>query len=237
MGIRRRRDGTVTIRPVERFAGWPKPALTFLKGLEKDNSKAFFDAHREVYETACKEPMLALVEELERELGPGWNGKMFRINRDLRFSRDKRPYKENVSAVFMSSTHAIGHYVQLSHDSLYVGTGSHEMAPDQLTRYRDAVGGKPGEKLVEIFAALKKKAYETAEPILKRVPGGYPADHPRADLLRASSAWVNRTFKPAPWFHTDEATTRIKETWRDARPLAAWLDTHVKPTTASQRHR
>ncbi|MEO6797100.1 MAG: DUF2461 domain-containing protein [Candidatus Dormibacter sp.] len=222
---------------MDRFTGWPKPALTFLKGLHRDNSKAYFEAHREVYETACKEPMLALIAELEQQLGSEWEGKMFRINRDLRFSKDKRPYKETVSAVFTSSKHATGHYLQLSHDALYIGTGGHEMPPDQLARYRDAVAGKPGEKLAQIFAALHKKGYDSSEPILKRVPGGYPSDHPRAELLRAGSAWVNRTFKPAPWFHTPQALTRIREAWQDAGPLSTWLDTHVKPSSEPRRHR
>ena len=222
---------------LDRFTGWPKPAVTFLRGLHRDNSKAYFESHREIYETACKQPMLALIAALERELGTEWNGKMFRLNRDLRFSKDKSPYKEQISAVFTSSKHAVGHYIQLSRDTLYMGSGSHEMAPDQLTRYRDAVAGKPGEKLAQLLNALKAKGYETAEPILKRVPAGYPPDHPRGDLLRAGSAWVNRSSEPAPWFHTPEVLERIRETWREARPLTSWLDTYVKPSTAPARHR
>ena len=219
------------------FAGWPKPALTFLKGLHRDNSRAYFESHREIYETACKQPMLALIAELERELGTEWNGKMFRLNRDLRFSRDKSPYKEQISAVFTSSKHAGGRYIQLAPDGLYVGSGAYEMAPDQLDRYRDAVAGKPGEKLASILATLKRAGYGTNEPTLKRVPAGYPPDHPRGELLRATSVWANRTFKPSAWFHTAEAFTRVRDSWRDARPLSEWVDAHVKPSTAPARHR
>lgn len=226
-----------TAPQLDRFTGWPKEAIGFLRGLHKDNSKAYFDAHRDTYENACKQPMLALIAELERELGSEWDSKMFRINRDLRFSKDKRPYSEHVSAVFTSSKHAAGYYMQLSHDNLYVGAGSHEMAPDQLARYRDAVAGKPGEKLAQIFTTLKKAGYDTAEPTLKRVPAGYPQDHPRGELLRAGSSWINRTFKPAPWFHTPEAVARIRDVWRDARPLTSWLDANVKPSTEPPRHR
>ena len=221
----------------DKFAGWPKAALSFLKGLKKDNSKTYFEANRDTYEEACREPLLALVAELERELGDEWESKVFRLNRDLRFSRDKRPYKEQISAVFTSSKHAAGYYLQLSHEALYTGAGSYEMGPDQVTRYRDAVAGKPGEKLVQILAKLKEDGFGTSEPTLKRVPPGYPPDHPREELLRGTSAWANRTFKPAPWFHTREALTRIKETWRAARPLPEWVDTHVKPSTQPMRHR
>ncbi|HEY8677321.1 MAG TPA: DUF2461 domain-containing protein [Candidatus Dormibacteraeota bacterium] len=139
--------GTATAPAVERFTGWPTTALTFLKALHRDNSKAYFDAHRETYETAVKRPMVALLAALERDLGSGWESKVFRINRDLRFSKDKRPYNEHVSAYFMSKAHAAGHYLQLSHDGLYLASGTHEMASDQVTRYRDAVAGKDGEKL------------------------------------------------------------------------------------------
>ena len=222
---------------MEKFAGWPKPALSFLKGLHRDNSKAYFEANRETYEKACREPLLALVAELERELGDEWESKIFRLNRDLRFSKDKRPYKEQVSAVFTSSQHASGYYLQLSYEALYIGAGSYEMGPDQLSRYREAVAGKPGEKLARVLAKLKKEGFGLSEPTFKRVPTGYPADHPRAELLKASSAWANRTFKPAPWFHTREALTRIRDTWRQAEPLTDWVDTHVKPSTAPMRHR
>jgi uncharacterized protein (TIGR02453 family) len=219
------------------FAGWPKPALTFLRGLKKDNSKTYFEANRETYEKACREPLVALVSELERELGGEWDSKIFRLNRDLRFSKDKRPYKEQISAVFSSSKHAGGYYLQLSHEALYVGAGSYEMGADQLTRYREAVAGKPGEKLAGILAKLKKDGYGTSEPTFKRVPAGYPPDHPREELLRASSAWANRTFKPAPWFHTREALTRIRDSWRNAAPLRDWVDKYVGPSTEPMRHR
>src|ERR1700694_1889509 len=98
-----------------RFGGWPKPALQFFHGLKRDNSKAFFEAHRQVYEEQVREPMEALLAELERDVVPNLTTKIFRINRDLRFSPDKRPYKEHVGA-FMSSAGANGFYIQLSGD-------------------------------------------------------------------------------------------------------------------------
>jgi len=230
--------GATTAPPgVERFTGWPKPALTFLKGLHRDNSKAYFDANREIYETAVKEPMIALLAELERDLGAGWASKVFRINRDLRFSKDKRPYNEHVSAYFMSSAHAAGHYLQLSHEGLYLASGTHEMASDQITRYRDAVAGKSGEKLAKIVSAIKQAGAELSQPSLKRVPSGYGADHPRGELLRMSSAMVHRNLKPGPWLQTGEALTRVREFWREAKPLAGWLDAQVGPSTAPQRTR
>ncbi|TMD25222.1 MAG: DUF2461 domain-containing protein, partial [Chloroflexi bacterium] len=65
-----------------RFAGWSKPALQFFHGLKRDNSKAYFEAHRQVYEEQVREPMEALLTEIERDLGPDIDVKVFRLNRD-----------------------------------------------------------------------------------------------------------------------------------------------------------
>src|SRR6202165_5089040 len=152
-----------------RFGGWPKPALQFFHGLKRDNSKAYFEAHRQVYEEQVRQPMEALLAELEKDLGPDIEVKIFRLNRDLRFSPDKRPYKEHLGA-YLSSTRSGGMYLQVSDDGLYVAVGSHEMAPDQLNRYRDAVAGKDGEKLARLVAALCQGGYPGSGPRFKRGP-------------------------------------------------------------------
>jgi uncharacterized protein (TIGR02453 family) len=213
-----------------RFEGWPKPALQFFHGLKRDNSKTYFEAHRQVYEGQVRQPMEALLAELEKDLGqPDIEVKIFRLNRDLRFSPDKRPYKEHLGA-YLSSPRAGGVYLQLSDDGLYVALGSHEMAPDQLTRYRDAVAGKDGEKLARIVGALVKDGYQVTEPSFKRVPAGYPADHPRANLLRCKGLMASRNWKPGPWLHTIEAKERLRQAIKDSKPLTSWLDTQVGPS-------
>ncbi len=217
-----------------RFAGWPKPALPFFHGLKQDNSKAFFEAHRQVYEEQVRQPMEALLAELEREMGPGTEVKIFRLNRDLRFSPDKRPYKEHLGA-YMSSARASGLYLQFSSEGLYVAIGSHELAPDQLTRYRDAVAGADGAKLARIVAALLEDGYQVTEPSFKRVPAGYPADHPRGDLLRCKGLMASRNWKPGPWLQTVEAKERVQEAIKASKPLTGWLETHVGPSKIAAR--
>ncbi len=225
-----------TTRPaVDRFAGWPKPALQFFDGLHRDNSKAFFDAHREIYENAVRRPMTALLTALERDLGAGWETKIFRVNRDLRFSRDKRPYTEHVAGVFMGSKRATGIYIQMSREGLYIAAGTHQMASDQLARYRDAVAEKAGEKLARIVSGLTKDGYGVSEPSLRRVPAGHPTDHPRGDLLRRTSIMASRNWRPGPWLHTAEALDRVRGAWRDAKPLVTWLEEHVRVSTAPAR--
>src|ERR1700694_3123787 len=212
-----------------RFAGGPKPALQFFHGLKRDNSKAYFEAHRQVYEEQVRGPMEALLGELEKDLGqPDIEGKIFRLNRDLRFSPDKRPYKEHLGA-YLSSPRAGGVYLQVSNDGVYVAVGSHEMASDQLARFRDAVAGKEGEKLARIVAALVKDGYQVTEPSFKRVPAGYPADHPRGDLLRSKGLMSGRNWKPGAWLHTVEAKDRVRQAIKDSKPLTGWLDTPRGP--------
>src|ERR1700738_2230238 len=207
-----------------RFEGWPKPALQFFHGLKRDNSKAYFEAHRSVYEDRVVQPMEALLSELERDLGSDVEVKIFRLNRDLRFSPDKRPYKEHLGA-YLSSRRAGGLYLQVSDDGLYVAIGSHELAPDQLNRFRDAVAAKEGEKLARIVAALRKDGYEVTEPSFKRVPSGYPADHPRGELLRCKGLMASRNWKPGAWLHTLEAKDRVRQAIKESKPLTRWLDT------------
>src|SRR3989442_15091350 len=105
-----------------RFAGWPKPALQFFHGLKRDNSKAFFEAHRQVYEEQVRQPMEALLAEIERDLGPEIEIKIFRLNRDLRFTPDQRPYKEHLGA-YLSTARAGGLYRQISAARLHPPIG------------------------------------------------------------------------------------------------------------------
>lgn len=220
-----------------RFGGWPKESLTFFRGLRKDNSKNFFERNRDLYMSAVRQPTEALFQELQRQFGPGWETKIFRINRDLRFSKDKRPYQEHVSGYLSAGNRATGFYVQFSDENLYLAAGTHEMMADQLKRYRDAVAGKEGEKLARLISALQKDGYDVTEPSLKRVPPGYPADHSRADLLRRTGLMASRSWKPGPWTHSSEAFDRIRGAWRDATALNAWLDANVGVSSLPPRTR
>ena len=218
-----------------RFAGWSKPALQFFSGLRQDNSKAFFEAHRQLYEEQVRQPMEVLLAELQRDVGPNLTSKIFRLNRDLRFSLDKRPYKEHVGATYTSSARASGLYIQISSEGVYVAIGCHEMAPDQLTRYRDAVAGTEGAKLARIVSGLVKEGYQVGEPSFKRVPAGYPADHPRADLLRRNGLMASRSWKPGPWLHSAQAKERVQDAIKASKPLTGWLETQVGPSRAPAR--
>jgi uncharacterized protein (TIGR02453 family) len=206
------------------FTGWPARAFAFYQGLEADNSKAYWTAHRAVYDKDVLAPMEALLTELAAEFG---DGKIFRPYRDVRFSPDKTPYKTAIGASLSN-----GGYVHLSADGLAVALGYHLMAPDQLARYRQAVAEDvTGEQLRRVIAELEGNGVDVVgEQPLKTAPRGFSKDHPRADLLRNKGLIAWQEWPADPWMHTAKAKTRIVKHLRAARPLQDWLDDRVGPS-------
>ncbi len=206
------------------FKGWPADALEFFEGLEADNSKVYWTDHKDTYTNAVLAPMVALLADLADEFG---ESRIFRPYRDVRFSADKSPYKTAIAAGIGSG------YVQLSADGLMAGAGMYHLAPDQLERYRSAVAlGTSGTALERTIASLVKAKVDVhGTDALKTAPKGYPKDHPRVELLRNRGLVAMKQWPVAAWLGTGAARTRIVELFRAARPLCAWLDDHVGPST------
>ena len=215
------------------FRGWPVEAIEFYEGLEADNTKTYWTANKDVYEDDVKAPMQALLEQVSPEFG---DSRIFRPYRDVRFSNDKSPYKTNIAAVCERDDTI--HYVSLSSEGLFVGSGYYHMAKDQLDRYRRAVAADDtGPDVERLVGGLEKAGYEVGGEELKRAPRGYDPDHPRVRLLRHKGLYFGKSFEPAAWLGTKKAADRIVKVWRDAGPLNAWLARHVGPSTEPERHR
>jgi uncharacterized protein (TIGR02453 family) len=201
------------------FKGWPEDFQRFFIGLQLDNSKKYFEANRGVYEDTVKAPMVALLASLEKDFG---EGKVFRINRDIRFSKDKSPYKTHIAA-----TVGMGHkggYVSLDARGLTVATGRYEMSTEEIARFRKkAAADATGSKLDAIIKKLVKSGYELGGEELKRVPAPWPQDHPRADLLRRKSLYVWKNFGLQPWLGSAAARKQVVKVWTDAQPLNDWF--------------
>jgi uncharacterized protein (TIGR02453 family) len=212
------------------FHGWRAEALEFFDELEADNSKAYWQKNKEIYETLVRAPM----EELLAELAPKWGeGRIFRPYRDVRFSSDKSPYKTNIAA-------RIGRcYVQLSATGLGAGCGMWEMAPDQLERYREAVGDdRSGKKLLGLVERARAAGLDVmSHDVLKTAPKGYPKDHPRIDLLRYKGLAAWREWPAGAWLGTKKAKERLVEFYQQSRPLDEWLRAAVGPSTLPERTR
>jgi uncharacterized protein (TIGR02453 family) len=203
------------------FKGWPVESIEFYEGLEADNSKAYWQEHRALYERAVKGPMEELLAELAPEFG---EGKIFRPYRDVRFSADKAPYKTHMGATLSG-----GGYIQLSSAGLGAGSGMYMMAPDQLERYRRAVDeDRTGRELTALIAPVKKAGIEvTAHDVLKTAPRGFPKDHPRIDLLRQKGLITWKQWPAGAWLGTAKAKTRVLDFLRASKPIVAWLEAHV----------
>ena len=203
------------------FTGWPAEALEFYEGLEADNTRTYWLAHKTEYDDCVRAPMQALLEEL----APTWGaGKIFRPYRDVRFSADKTPYKTHIGALLEG-----GGYVQLSAEGLATGCGVWHMESDTLRRFRDAVDDdRTGEELTTLVASLRRKSIEViSRESLKTVPRGYDREHPRADLLKNKGLAAWKTWPVEPWLGTAKARNNIEKFLQSAVPLRDWLRSNV----------
>jgi uncharacterized protein (TIGR02453 family) len=202
------------------FSGWPAEAVEFFRGLQADNTKAYWSQRKAFYEASVREPMVALLGELDAEFGPG---RISRPYRDVRFRADKSPYKTEIYATLER-----GGYVKFSADGLTAALGYFMMTADQLERYRHAVARTPGAQLTRVLERLKAEGLEAGgAQAIKTAPRGYPRDHPRIELLRCRGVISWQQWPVAPWLSTAEAKDHVLAFLHLAAPLQGWLDRHV----------
>ncbi|MEL6892322.1 MAG: DUF2461 domain-containing protein [Actinomycetota bacterium] len=210
------------------FRGLPAEGIEFYEQLGADNSKAFWQANKDRFAEHVKAPMVALTDELA-EFGPFH---LFRPHNDLRFSKNKPPYKTHQGA-YGELDGGSGYYVQFSADGLMAGAGYYAMAKDQLDRFRRAVmADATGEELAALVAdAERQRLTATAISELKTAPRGYDKTHPRIELIRRKGLILTRDFGVPKWIHTARAAIKVRELWDQAKPVCDWLDAHVGPST------
>jgi uncharacterized protein (TIGR02453 family) len=212
----------------DQFRGFGPEAFAWFAGLERDNTRVYFAATRERYETEVRGEMEALLDELAEAFGGPV--KVFRQHRNLRFARDRTPYKTRTYGVLGGEVgSAAGLYAELSARGLYAGTGYHQLARDQLERYRAAAADDgTGPALVAAAATVEEAGLELAGESLRTAPRGIARDHPRIDLLRRKALFAGARLAPASGgIGRDAALAHVAGTWRAAAPLNAWLDAHV----------
>jgi uncharacterized protein (TIGR02453 family) len=218
------------------FQGFAPDVFDWFAGLERDNSRAYFTATSDRYETEVRGGLGAMLEELSETFGG--EVKLFRQQRDLRFAPDRSaPYKTRTYGLLHSvpGTQA-GLYAQLSSQGLYAGTGYHQLARDQLERFRAAVADDgAGPRLADATAAAQAAALDVVGESLRTAPRGHPRDHPRIELLRRKSLIAGRALAGTTGIGRDEALDHVATTWRAAAPINAWLDEHVGPSALAAR--
>jgi uncharacterized protein (TIGR02453 family) len=213
------------------FPGFPPEAMGFLADLRDNNDRDWFTAHRATYERAVKGPGEHLLAALEPALGEltgrHVSGKVFRIHRDVRFSKDKRPYNAHLHIAFPAragEATACGYFFGLEPDRVLVGAGGFDFAGPVLDAYRaGAADPKKGPALEALLARLEKAGLRVEGAELKRTPQPYAQDHPRAALLRRKglNAWRDIT---DPKVICGEALfAETMATFTTLAPLVNWL--------------
>ncbi|GGS60988.1 TIGR02453 family protein [Planobispora rosea] len=205
------------------FDGIPGRAFEFYRELEGDNTREYWHAHKADYDSAVRGPLQALLAELEEEFGPA---KLFRPQRDTRFSADKSPYKTTQGAT-VGGEGSAGYYLQLGADGLFAGAGFHPFSSEALGRYRSAVDDdKAGQELQAIVDRLEKKGFSLVGERIKTRPRGCPADHPRVGLLRYTSLGAEKRI-PKTKATGRQALREVRDAWRELRPLVDWFGAHA----------
>ncbi|MEZ4364966.1 MAG: DUF2461 domain-containing protein [Kofleriaceae bacterium] len=222
------------------FAGFARTAPAFFHELAVEMNRDWYQANKARYEREWVQPMNALLTEVGRALVPAYRGlalmpaKVMRLHRDVRFSKDKTPYKTHIGAVVrvgeaeLVRGGAAAVYVHLGVDEEFVGAGIYVFEPDQLARWRRAVVDKAGGELAKVIERLRAAGYRVGgHDDFKRVPRGLPPDHPRADLPRMRGLTVTAPAIPRGLLHQPALAGWLTGHGQAMAPLVAWLVRHV----------
>ncbi|MBX2824397.1 MAG: DUF2461 domain-containing protein [Gammaproteobacteria bacterium] len=186
-----------------------RKTITFLKDLSKNNNKEWFNQHKQRYEDEVRSPALAFIESMERpmqKISPHFivsarktGGSLMRVHKDIRFSRDKTPYKTNIGIHFKhergKDVHAPGFYVHIEPGEVFLGVGIWRPESSTLRNVRMQIDDHPAE-----WKKLSKKIQGTAGftfggESLKRPPKGFAAEHPLIEDLKRKDFIAVKTLK------------------------------------------
>ncbi len=236
------------------FTGFTPAAQRFFRSLERNNNKPWFEANRAIYETAVREPLRALVGELDATFGtiaPEIVGdpkrSLFRINRDIRFSKDKSPYKTNAGCWFYhqdagrgvgqdADDGGAGFYFHIDGKAAFVAGGIWMPSRPSLTKIRDRLADdwRPFARLVELPAFRRRFGPIDSEAMLTRVPRGYAPDHPAAQWLRFQSFTAGRDL-PSTDLLSPKLVGKIARDFEALVPLVRWLNESLGHRLAKSR--
>lgn len=228
--------------PTEKFSAIRPAALRFLGNLKRRNTKAWFEANRAIYETEIRAPLKALVEEVDVELAricPEISGdprrSIFRIHRDVRFSKDKSPYKTNAACWFYhrdagrgvggEAEGGAGFYFHFSPSEIFLGGGIWMPPRGALAKLRNALAEdvKGFEKIVLAPAFRRRFGRLDEESMLKRMPRGFDEDHPAAAWLRYQSFTVGRELSRKE-LHSPRLARILARDYAALTPFVRWLN-------------
>jgi uncharacterized protein (TIGR02453 family) len=223
---------------VARFEGFADAKASFFKRLAKNNDRIWFAKHKDEFEAGWNAPMKALLADVKDAIDATYahcdlgEPKVFRIYRDVRFAKDKSPYKTNLGGLIPMERQGtrvtdlpIACYFHIGAEETLAAAGHYMMEPPSLARFRKAVAEDArGKELAKIIASLGKKGFKAeAYESLKKVPKGFDPDHPRAELLRGKGLTVRYPAPPAAMVATPKLAKWLADASKTAAPLVEWL--------------
>ena len=227
------------------FGGFPKETAKFLRELSRNNEKEWFEAHRADYQASYVEPALAFVAAIGPRLQrispsisfePRINGSLFRINRDVRFSKDKRPYKDHIDLWFWHGSKrgwaSPGFFFRMLSDRLILGAGMHRFEKPQLDAFRNAViDARAGKALARAVDQVHRAGpYAIGGSTRKSVPRGFDAGHERSAFLLHEGLFATFEGEPGKVSETPRFVDFCLDHFRAMWPISRWiLDEVTKP--------
>ncbi|UTT62871.1 DUF2461 domain-containing protein [Microcella humidisoli] len=214
-------------------AGIDADAFAFYAELADHQTKEWWLANKQRYETRVKAPVERLVDALGGEFGPL---KIFRPYKDVRFSADKRPYKDHLGLVTADDSSAT-YYLQLSRQGLMLAGGLYQPAREQLARFREIVDDN---RLVGDLEATLEEVGESGFAImttdaLATAPRGFRVDHPKIELLRLKRLAIAAEHAPADWMTGPELVDRVRAGWRTVRVWNDWIAENLPTAVEATR--
>ncbi len=201
-----------------------RETIRFLNDLKAHNDRDWFQSQKPRYETdvkaASKSFATSFEDILSSRYGASVKAKVYRINRDLRFSKDKTPYNTHIHMSFLDPEVEASWMIGLETDRLVAGYGAFAFDAKRLARWRERVSGPAGEQLLDILQEMKVRL---DPPELKRTPLPYTAEHPAADLLCRKGFVVWLTDMPVKAAFGEDAPTGLLERLATLDPIRAWF--------------
>ncbi len=217
------------------FDGFPAQSLRFLNDLQRHNERDWFNQNKQIYRDYVEQPAKAFAKELAQALSAitrrPMSFKLFRIYRDVRFSKDKTPYNTHIHMSFFCAEDADkgcsekpAFHFGLETDRLFCGCGYFTFTPELLLEYRQVVGSRAhGESLQTLIDSLTSSGFSLHEPELKRIPAGFDKNHPQAELLKRKGLVLWHEEPLSDIVNTPALISHVMQRYESMRPLYQWL--------------
>jgi uncharacterized protein (TIGR02453 family) len=219
------------------FTGFPKECVEFYRALKKNNSKTWFDNHKDDYDYYVMNPARDFVVDMGKALqkispgihaDPRVNKSLFRIYRDTRFSNDKTPFKTNLGIWFWEGDGKrfdySGFYFHLEPPNIMLAAGKHKFEPGYMKAFRDSVVHEiHGPKLIKAIKQVEKAGYQVGSKQYKKTPRGYDKDHPYADYLLFDGMYGFHETKIPTQFYSDDLIEYSYKIFKALAPVHKWL--------------